>query len=100
MSKTVLVMDMPKCCEECIFNVCKYSLPLTTKRKGYYCQLDEDRKIFDMDYDNKNFLSPRCPLRPLPKRRPENVPHNVVLKDWYRGFNACLDTITGGAENE
>ena len=62
MSKSKAIIYTPVSCENCIFNVCKYSLPLSTNRKGYYCQLDDDREVFDLDYDDHSFKSKKCPL--------------------------------------
>jgi hypothetical protein len=62
MSKSIAIIETPITCEKCIFHVCRYSLPLSTYRKGYYCQLDNDREVFDLDFDDHNFKSKKCPL--------------------------------------
>lgn len=63
--KVIAIMDKPANCQACVFGVCKYSLPLTTRRKGYYCQLKEpkDRAVEDFDYNEEIHLS-NCPLKP------------------------------------
>lgn len=95
MSKVIAIMEKPEDCQECVFGVCKYSLPLSTYRKGYYCQLKkpEDRVVEDFDYeDNVNLHD--CPLRELPEKQ-EDLPANIYREGW----NACIDRILkGGAE--
>lgn len=106
MSKAVVIIDMPQCCEKCFFCACKYALPLSTGRKGIYCQLDSEKEIFDIAFDKKNFLSQKCPLRPLPKKK--NVMaidvassiNEIYTSGKEVGWNKCLDVITGGTENE
>ena len=66
MEKVIAIIDKPINCEDCVFGICKYSLPLTTHRKGYYCQLIEPRTVEDFDYNEEVHLS-NCPLKPIPK---------------------------------
>lgn len=70
MSKVIAIMDKPKDCQKCVFGICQYSLPLSTRRKGYYCQLREpkDRVVEDFDYDEEVHLS-NCPLREVPQKK-------------------------------
>lgn len=62
--KVIAIMNKPANCQVCVFGVCKYSLPLTTRRKGYYCQLKEPkaRIVEDFDYNAEIHLS-NCPLK-------------------------------------
>lgn len=96
--KAIAIMDKPKNCEECVFGICKYSLPLSTHRKAYYCQLKEPkgRVAEDFDYDEEVHLS-NCPLKPMPsKRSTEYDPaRNPYITD---GYNACIDEILGDKE--
>lgn len=48
--KVIVVMDKPKNCENCVFGICKYSTPLSTGRKGYYCNLKEPKDITVEDF--------------------------------------------------
>lgn len=92
MEKVIAVMNKPKNCEECVFGICKYSLPLSTHRKAYYCQLKEPkgRVAEDFDYDEEVHL-PDCPLKPMPMKDKKMVAN----KEYYYqcGYNACIDEI-------
>lgn len=68
MSKVVVPIVIPASCEKCVFRVVKYWLPLTERKKGIYCQLDEEKEVFDLDYNDYSFKSGKCPLRELPER--------------------------------
>lgn len=70
MSKVIAIMDKPKDCQSCVFGICKYSTPLSTGRKGYYCQLKElqNRVVEHFGYDGDVHLHD-CPLRPVPEKK-------------------------------
>lgn len=72
--KVIAIMNKPTDCTTCVFGVCKYSLPSTTRRKGYYCMLKEpkDRVVEDFDYDEKIHLS-NCPLKPYRAKTTRNI---------------------------
>lgn len=71
-NKSVLVIDTPLTCEECIlYNVVYYP--------------DKNKK--------ENICYKYCPLRPLPEKM--SWGHTV---DYIEGYNACLDEITGETE--
>lgn len=95
MSKVIAIMNKPKNCDYCPFGICKYSLPLSTNRKGYYCQLSKDRVVEDFDFKEDVHLS-NCPLKEMPQRA--NHP------DWWdggrydKGYNDCIDEIMRGEE--
>ena len=63
MSKSIAIMDTPPSCRKCVFNICYYSLPLSTGRKGYACRLDESREVFDLDFYDEDYKSKKCPLK-------------------------------------
>lgn len=95
MSKVIAIMDKPKNCDYCPFGICKYSLPLSTNRKGYYCQLSKDRVVEDFDFREDVHLS-NCPLKELPQKQ-EDLPTNIYREGW----NACIDNILrGSGKNE
>lgn len=55
MSKAVLILDMPGCCDECKFLDDRYDYPMcivTQEQRGYNFRIKEER----MD---------KCPLRPV-----------------------------------
>lgn len=103
MDKVIAVMDKPIDCQHCVFSVCKYSLPLSTGRKGYYCQLHEpqDRVVEDFHYEEYVHLS-NCPLY---KATEENTPTEHINystdsstgkeyeKGYEDGWNECRETI-------
>ena len=85
MKKAVIVIDMPKNCDECRFN---YDM-------GNRCDaLDEGAEHNTRDM----YLEVRpcwCPLRPLPEKW-ERQPYNSQSRvDWKIGYNDCLDDIQG-----
>lgn len=85
MKKAVIVIDMPKNCDECRFN---YDM-------GNRCDaLDEgaEHNTRDMYQEVRPCW---CPLRPLPEKW-ERQPYNSQSRvDWKIGYNDCLDDIQG-----
>lgn len=96
--KAFLITDMPKCCNECKCNF------------DHWCSFDNfERYINDLERKPK-----WCPLRPLPeKKQIKNVSvfgdKKAILNDdalerniyrlyWYKGWNECIDEITGETE--
>jgi len=103
MQKVIAIIDKPSDCQNCVFSFCKYSLPLSTYRKGYCCTLQEpqNRVVEDFDYEAEVHLS-NCPLREIPTEREEKYASDVGLRDcgFIDGWNACLDEIVkGGVDN-
>ena len=99
MSKVIAIIDKPKSCDECIFARCKYSLPLSTNRRGYYCQLKEpqERVVEDFACDEEMHLS-NCPLRKVPEKKQHTL---YSIGAYNTGYNACVDEIMkGSGENE
>ena len=106
MNKYIAIMDKPKNCEKCVFGRCAYSLPLSTRRKGYCCYLlpPERQMIHDFDYDAEVHI-PKCPLKAIPERKPFvgvdaiNAPFldgridEALHEAAWLGWNACLDEI-------
>ena len=103
MSKVIAIIDKPKNCGVCTFGICKYSLLLSTYRKGYYCQLKEpqDRVVEDFDFEAEVHLS-NCPLKEVPQKKEEiemEISHAESVEMGYReGYNACINEIMRGAE--
>ena len=97
MEKVIAVLDKPENCQECVFGVCKYSLPLSLNRKGYYCKLLPrcKRAVQDFEYDADVHLD-NCPLRKMPEKKQEEVPVAYTHIGAYNdGWNACIDAIIG-----
>jgi hypothetical protein len=77
MSKAILVLDMPSCCDECDIN-------------GIFCG----------DVGNNDMCrAGGCPLKEVPKQREEKMASDVGLRDcgFIDGWNACIDKIMGGS---
>lgn len=99
MSKSVLVIDTPETCVDCIF--CQeYS---TKSREYAYCYVtngdsENDMKPIDCIYGYRQSRPDWCPLKPLPERKEYIVPIDNVesYKDIIAvGWNACVNEITG-----
>ena len=85
MSKAILVLDMPSCCNECFaldeYGDCPLCL-ITKEQKGYTFKTREQR----MD---------KCPLKPIPEKQiyyTFNEYDNAAMNGW----NECIDTILEG----
>lgn len=100
MSKVIAIIDKPKNCQECVFGICKYSLPLSIHRKAYYCQLKEPkgRVVEDFDYDEEVHLS-NCPLKEVPKQKDPNSLSDCLYFEAL-GYNACIYEILKGNEED
>lgn len=96
MSKAILVMDMPKKCYDCPFlNEDVECLAFNTN----YIEVDGLKKKPDW-----------CPLVPMPEKKPESaagISFNLngsrcetVGDKYVRGWNACIDAITGEGVEE
>lgn len=83
MSKAILVLDMPICCEDCIFcnaiGVCKF--------------------LDDVDESIENGTKDlRCPLKPIPEPRIVRRTGGTHGADENYGWNCCIDEILRGEE--
>ncbi|MDY4743089.1 MAG: hypothetical protein SO361_08275 [Lachnospira sp.] len=84
MKKAVLVIDMPKCCDECfaLNDNGDYPLCLITKeQRGYKFKTKEQK----MD---------GCPLIQLPEKLEGNKSIYYQWGDYEDGWNSCIDFIT------
>lgn len=95
MSKAVLIMDMPKCCGDCVFS----------NPDGDYCPFLGE--VTRSEYETCKKAD--CPLRELPERKPERILKTLgkTVKttrfehsDLNIGWNACIDAIEGSKANE
>ena len=83
MSKAILVMDMPKCCYDCV---------------GSY---DGVCYIENKDIDRDVMFTKResyCPLREVPQKKVISCIDTTHHRHVKQGFNMCIDEILGGAE--
>ena len=89
MSKAVLVIDMPNCCDECFALDDRFDYPMcliTHEQKGYNFRTIEQKM-------NK------CPLKQLPEE--DNDEH---ISEWGRGYqggwNDCINAIVGDKNDD
>ena len=77
MSKAILMIDMPSCCDECFALDDNGDYPfciITQEQRGYNFRTREQK----MD---------RCPLKPIPNKV------EIFMDDWAEGCNICLEDI-------
>lgn len=100
MSKAILVIDMPSCCNEC--PICASYAESAFSIREYWCTASDNT---DVDpYDKPKW----CPLKPVPekidvpdfddtvKAESENafeVGMYMYDRGHYRGYNLCIDKI-------
>ena len=88
MSKGIIVIDIPECCDKCP----------AFERKTYSCGCTWNDILRDFEeYEEER--SPDCPLKPLPQYMTmENVVSSDYNEAFVNGFNYCLDDILGDTE--
>ena len=80
MSKAVLVMDMPRCCDECSV-ICEQ----------YYSAVKNESF-------NNNMKPNNCPLREVPQKKDETKSdwfYEQMVSAYAQGYNKCIDEILG-----
>lgn len=85
MSKAILVMDMPSCCDERFGLDDRGDYPfclITQEQRGYTFRTREQK----MD---------KCPLKDQPKKREIFKNYSGYLNGIDYGWNACIDEILG-----
>lgn len=90
MSKSVLVINTPPCCEDC---PCSAIVKAPQKTWEAYCELCEK-------FNNKIMTKPEwCPLKPMPERKDGTFRwtgfDDVADESYLHGWNACLDELEG-----
>lgn len=86
MSKAILVVDMPNCCNEC--PICASYAESAWSPREYWCTVSDNT---DVDpYDKPKW----CPLKPAPKK--DEV---YYLHEWSAGYktgwNDCVNYLVG-----
>lgn len=98
MSKAILILDMPKSCDEC-----EFCLEIT---ENYHCcqrVSDNDDRCKRVDYDVEfyQYEKPKwCPLKELPQKQiihNTDTTHHRFAKE---GYNWCINEILKGNEKE
>lgn len=98
MSKSVLAIDTPENCVDCIF--CQ---EYRTKSREYaYCYVtngdsENDMKLIDCICGYRQSKPDWCPLMDLPEKDNGDYPANTSDVGFVEGRNQCIDEITGGA---
>ncbi len=86
MDKAILIIDMPRCCDECFALDDNGDYPfclITQEQRGYTFRTRELR----MD---------KCPLKKFPRMKFTYVDHDSdAIANYNRGWNDCLDKIKG-----
>lgn len=89
MSKSILVVDTPKNCEQCCFckglNVCQVKKML--ENDGVFTVYTVDKQI--MDGTKPDW----CPLNPIPEKDPNSYFPDEYSDGYKDGHNACIDEI-------
>ena len=81
MSKAILVIDMPSCCEECFALDFHGDYPrcmITDEQRGY-------------NFNTRTQRMPHCPLKPAPKM--QKLWSDDETDAWIRGYNNCVREI-------
>ena len=97
MSKAMLIMDMPKCCAECVLYALHNShISLECECRGtkifngyvnVYPKID--RKLLNKKQD-------WCPLREVPEKESKSCCSDDYDDGYVDGYNTCIDEILGG----
>ena len=99
MSKSIVVVNTPETCVDCIF--CQ---EYRTKSREYaYCYVtngdsENDIKLIDHIYGYRQSKPDWCPLMDLPGKDNGDYPANTSDAGFAEGWNQCIDEITGGRE--
>lgn len=98
MSKSIVVVDTPETCVDCIF--CQeYGIG---SKKYAYCYVtngdsENDMKLIDCIYGYCQSKPDWCPLKLLPEKKSTTAPvsnYEVQKNLFADGWNACLREIT------
>ena len=85
MSKSILVLDTPKNCGECL--ICASWQSSAFSIREYWCTVSENTSV--NPYDKPKW----CPLKPAPKK--VKVMYGDDSQDWDKGYNSCVEEIVG-----
>ena len=94
MSKSIVVVNTPETCVDCIF--CQeYGIG---SRKYAYCYVtngdnENDTKLIDCIYGYRQSKPDWCPLKSLPEKM-TGVAQTDHWNSIKAGWNACIDAIT------
>lgn len=97
MSKSVLVIDTPENCYDCLFGTAYCGKLEYAGCCELAYRLNQDVILMTEEhYDRESKSRPEwCPLKPLPKYRSMEKPGEYEYGKMH-GWNRCIDEITGG----
>ena len=85
MGKAILVIDMPKSCEEC--PICASWQSSAFSIREYWCTAFDNIDVYPDD-------KPRwCPLKPAPEKSLTGNSDYYQWGDWEDGWNSCVDSL-------
>ena len=94
MSKAILVIDMPRTCEEC--PICQG----VALDGDYVCSI-KDEHGEERGFDDGRCEKPDwCPLKPLPEYDSPAINPTVENVYYAQGWNDCIDEILKGGTEE
>lgn len=93
MSKSVLILNTPTMCDDCIFHYNTYDDNDCFVDK---CMVLKDDRYNDMTIDGYTRKYDGCPLRELPEKQCRDYPeYDRYITGYDDGWDACLDEILG-----
>lgn len=96
MSKAILVVDMPSSCGEC-----EFCLEITENHHCCQRVSDDNERCKRVDYDVEFYQYEKpdwCPLKPMPEKKDRSKVVGDYLRGRCDGYNACIDEIMKGSE--
>ena len=90
MSKSVLILDTPKMCDDCMFHYNTYDENDCFVDK---CMVLKDDKYNDMTIDGYTDRYCGCPLREVPEKEERGYAFGSLTSSFIDGWNACLNYI-------
>lgn len=96
MSKAILVIDMPKNCDEC-----EFCLEITENHHCCQRVSDDNERCKRVDYEVEFYQYEKpvwCPLKEVPKKQQHYSIDETFMRGAKTGYNACIDDILKGSE--
>lgn len=88
MSKGIIIVDIPECCENCLFHR-THAAPI---QDHVFCTI-LTRGIIPK---NQNKKPDWCPLNPIPEKQSNDNIYDEYYDGFDAGWNACIDEILKG----
>ena len=90
MSKAILVIDMPKCCDECNLHY--------ERDCADYCSIGNEYIDINVSKRKPDW----CPLKEVPEKKEREIVQETYNGGYSHGivygWNACIDKILKGSE--